>query len=129
MLRSPATIKVFIADDSALIRERVAAMLEASAMSIVGQATTPQEAIDSILACSPDVVVLDVQLERGQGLEVLCAVRPIAPDIGFVVFSNNAGAAYRKRYLAEGANVFLDKTADLGQLVQAVKNASHHVTH
>ena len=119
-----APVKVFLADDSALIRDRVAAMLVARSMDIVGQAETPQGSIDGILAVHPDVVVLDVQLEGGSGLEVLRAVRQVDPRIAFVVFSNNAGPAYRKRYLGEGAQRFLDKTTEFDQLVVAVENAS-----
>ena len=126
MPQSNAPVKVFLADDSALIRDRVAAMLAARAMDIVGQAETPQGSIDGILAAHPDVVVLDVQLEGGSGLEVLRAVRQVDPRIAFVVFSNNAGPAYRKRYLGEGAQRFLDKTTEFDQLVVAVENASHH---
>jgi len=123
---APAKVRVFLADDSALIRERVAAMLAARAIDIVGQAETPQDSIDGILAAHPDVVVLDVQLEGGTGLQVLRAVRQVDPRIAFVVFSNNAGPAYRKRYLGEGAQRFLDKTTEFDQLVSAVEHASHH---
>lgn len=118
-----APLKVFIVDDSVLIRDRVAAMLEASAISVVGRAATPQDAIDGILAASPDVVVLDVQLEGGSGLQVLRAVRQAAPDIAFVVFSSNSGPAYRKRYFGEGAEAFLDKSTEFDQLVQTVAKA------
>jgi DNA-binding NarL/FixJ family response regulator len=123
---SAAPVKVFLVDDSAMIRERVAAMLAANAMDVVGQAETPQRSIEGILAAHPDVVVLDVQLEGGTGLEVLRAVRSADPSIAFVVFSNNAGPAYRKRYLGEGAQRFLDKTTEFDQLVTAVEHASHH---
>lgn len=122
-----APLKVFIVDDSVLIRDRVAAMLEASAISVVGRAATPQDAIDGILAASPDVVVLDVQLEGGSGLQVLRAVRQAAPDIAFVVFSSNSGPAYRKRYFGEGAEAFLDKSTEFDQLVQTVAKASRYV--
>lgn len=122
-----APLKVFIVDDSVLIRDRVAAMLEASAISIVGRATTPQDAIDGILAASPDVVVLDVQLEGGSGLQVLRAVRQAAPDIAFVVFSSNSGPAYRKRYFGEGAEAFLDKSTEFDQLVQTVAKVARYV--
>ena len=64
--------------------------------------------------------MLDVQLEGGNGLEVLRAVRAAAPDIAFIVFSNNSGPAYRKRYLAAGALEFLDKSTEFGQLAAAV---------
>jgi len=126
MSQSGSPVKVFLADDSALIRERVAAMLSSRAMAIVGQAETPKASIDGILTARPDVVVLDVQLEGGSGLEVLRAVRQEAPNIAFVVFSNNSNPAYRKRYLGEGALRFLDKSTEFDQLVPAVENASQH---
>ena len=126
MTASQLHVKVFLADDSAMIRERVAAMLAARDMDIVGEAETPERSIEGILASHPDVVVLDVQLEGGTGLQVLRAVRAADPAIAFVVFSNNAGPAYRKRYLGEGAQRFLDKTTEFDQLVAAVEHASHH---
>jgi DNA-binding NarL/FixJ family response regulator len=126
MPQSESPVKVFLADDSALIRERVAAMLASRAMAIVGQAETPKASIDGILSAQPDVVVLDVQLEGGSGLEVLRAVRQAAPGIAFVVFSNNSNPAYRKRYLGEGALQFLDKSTEFDQLVPAVETASQH---
>ena len=124
MTASQLHVKVFLADDSAMIRERVAAMLAARDMDIVGEAETPERSIEGILASHPDVVVLDVQLEGGTGLQVLRAVRAADPAIAFVVFSNNAGPAYRKRYLGEGARHFLDKTTEFDQLVSAVELAS-----
>jgi len=122
-------VNVYLADDSQAIRARVAAMLGDCAISVVGEAETPQACIQGILATQPDVVVLDVQLEGGQGLEVLRAVHPVAPRIAFVVFSNNSGPAYRKRYLAAGAVGFLDKTAEFDQLAQAVRNAPQQIAH
>jgi DNA-binding NarL/FixJ family response regulator len=127
MPQSNVTLKVFLADDSAAIRERVAAMLAAGKITIVGQAETPQGSIDGILSAHPDVVVLDVQLEGGTGLEVLRAVREADPQIAFVVFSNNSAPAYRKRYIGAGATQFLDKSTEFDQLVPAVRNASLHV--
>ena len=123
MPSSNVPVKVYLADDSGAIRTRVAAMLGASAIDVVGHGETPQACIDGILATQPDVVVLDVQLEGGQGLEVLRAVRLLAPGIAFVVFSNNSGPAYRKRYLGAGAVSFLDKTAEFDQLARTVSNA------
>ena len=95
-------------------------------MTIVGQAETPQDSIEGILAVYPDVVVLDVQLEGGSGLQVLRAIRHAAPDIAFVVFTNSSDPSYRKCYLGAGAENFLDKTHEFDQLAQAVVNASQH---
>ena len=126
MVQAHTSLRIFIADDSPLIRERVALMLGANAMTIVGEAETPQNSIDGILAMYPDVVVLDVQLQGGSGLQVLRAIRHTAPDIGFVIFSNSSDASYRKRYMGAGAENFLDKTHDFDQLAKAVVNASQH---
>lgn len=123
---SASTLKVFIADDSGPIRARVVGMLTPAA-TVVGEGATPKSCIDGILATQPDVVVLDVQLEGGQGLEVMRAVRSADPRIAFVVFSNNSGPAYRKRYLGEGATRFLDKSTEFDQLAAAVQAAPQSI--
>ncbi len=118
-------LKIFLVDDSALIRDRVSTLLSRHAMTIVGYASSAQEAIDGILATRPDVVVLDVQLTEGSGLQVLQTVRGVHPEIAFVVFSNDSGPAFRQRYLSQGAACFLDKSRESEQLAQAVQNATH----
>jgi two-component system response regulator DesR len=120
MSSSTRPLKVFLADDSPAIRSRIAGLLSERALQVVGEAETPQACIAGILATQPDVVVLDVQLEGGQGLEVLRAVRGTEPGIAFVVFTNNSAPAYRKRYLGAGAASFLDKSAEFDQLADAV---------
>jgi DNA-binding NarL/FixJ family response regulator len=124
MVQPQAPVKVFLVDDSAPIRMRVAQMLRDQAMTVVGEGDTPQASINGILALQPDVVVLDIQLHGGTGLDVLRAVRLQAPHIPFIVLSNNAGPAYRKLYRMEGAACFLDKSADIDQLAQAIKAVS-----
>lgn len=121
-------LKVFLAEDSAPIRQRVAAALTARDMEVVGEGATPAACIAGILESHPDVVVLDIHLQGGTGLEVLKAVRAAGENTGFVVLSNTADAPYRKRYVSEGAAGFLDKLTDFEQLPAAVAAASptHH---
>lgn len=123
------SIKVFLADDSLQIRQRVNALLATAHMEVVGEAATPQSCIDGILDAHPDVVVLDHQLEGGTGLQVLAAVRGADPQVAFVVFSNNAGPAYRQRYLRAGAVCFLDKSNEFDQLANAVASAGRRPIH
>lgn len=127
--RTDSHLKVFLADDSPAIRQRVNALLGSADIAVVGEAATPQSCIDGILSSHPDVVVLDVALEGGNGLQVLRAVRAADPAVAFVVFSNNSGPAYRKRYLGEGAARFLDKSTEFDQLAQAVATASGRAVH
>ena len=126
---SNGSIKVFLADDSLQIRERVNTLLAREHMDVVGEAATPDTCIEGILSCHPDVVVLDHQLEGGTGLQVLKAVRSADPEVAFVVFSNNSAPAYRKRYLGEGAVRFLDKSTEFDQLAQAVATAGRRDVH
>jgi DNA-binding NarL/FixJ family response regulator len=129
-MTSNGALKVFLADDSQQIRQRVNALLLATAeVDIVGEAATPTSCIEGILSSQPDVVVLDHQLEGGTGLEVLKAVKSADPNVAFVVFSNNSAPAYRKRYLGEGAVRFLDKSSEFDQLAQAVATAGRRDVH
>lgn len=118
-----AALQIFIADDSKLICDRVSAALKDAGLIVVGQAATPDTCIQAILQSQPDAVVLDVRLQGGSGLQVMRTVRPAAPQIAFVVFSDNASEVYRQRYLLEGASAFLDKGVDLGRLAEAVQLA------
>jgi DNA-binding NarL/FixJ family response regulator len=129
MQHTASPTRVFLADDSALSRSRVAAMLLNEGMEIAGQADTPELAISGILATQPDVVVLDVQFEKGTGMQVLQAIRKAVPHIPFIILSNHAEPAYRVRYLASGADCFLDKHAEFYQLaghVKAVAGLMHY---
>ena len=119
-----ANPRVYLADDSGVIRDRVAALLHAHQLSVVGHAATPKACIAGILASRPDVVVLDIQLEGGSGLQVLKVVRAADPAIAFIVFSNIANPTYRKRYLREGAAAILDKNSDFERLPAAIEAAA-----
>lgn len=120
MQDSTSPIRVFLADDSELSRRRVAEILTALGMVVAGQADTPESAISGILAVRPDAVVLDVQFEKGTGMQVLQGVLKTTPGILFIVLSNHAEPAYRARYLAAGADGFLDKHTEFYQLGDAV---------
>lgn len=124
MQHSASPTRVFLADDSPLSRSRVAAMLQAQGMVVAGQAGTPESAVAGILATRPDVAVLDVQFEKGTGMQVLEAVLKSTRDIPFVVLSNHAEPAYRAHYLAAGAACFLDKHAEFYELASQVKAAA-----
>ena len=69
------------------------------------------------------MVVLEVELDGGSGLQVLRAVRLLEPGIACVVFTIHADPAYCLRYLAEGAQRFLDKASEFDQLANAVEQA------
>ncbi|HEY0825969.1 MAG TPA: response regulator transcription factor [Ramlibacter sp.] len=129
MTSTSDSVKAFLAEDSGLIRARLQDALGAADIDVIGQAGTPQACISGILDARPDVVVLDIQLEGGSGLEVLKAVRSAEPEVAFIVFSSHAAPVFRKRYLQEGAVEFLDKSTDFEQLIPAVASAGRRPVH
>jgi len=109
--------KVFLVDDSPLVRERIAKMVEAlPQLRLVGEAAGVPEAISGILAAKPDLVLLDLSLENGSGFDVLSAVHRREPGIAFYMLSNFASEPYRRHAERLGARGFFDKSTDLERL-------------
>jgi DNA-binding NarL/FixJ family response regulator len=109
--------KVFLVDDSPLVRKRIAQMVEAlPQLRVVGEAAGVPEAISGILAAKPDLVLLDLSLENGSGFDVLSAVHPREPGIAFYMLSNFAAEPYRRHAERLGARGFFDKSTDLERL-------------
>ena len=110
-------IKVFIADDSIVLRERVLEMLcDIPGVEILGCAEDGLHAINSIRRLKPDADVLDIQMPRGTGLDVLKNIKHGAQGPLVVVLTNFPYPQYRKRALEYGADFFFDKTTEFEKL-------------
>ena len=110
-------LKVFLVDDYAPIRGRIAGLLKAmKGVAVVGEAETPDSATRDILESNPDAVLLDLQLTGGTGLDVLKAVHADRPAIVFIVLTNHVNPQYRQLCMASGASHFLDKSHDFQQV-------------
>ena len=110
-------IKVFVADDSIVLRERVLDMLrDIPGVEVLGCAEDGLHAITSIRSLRPDAVVLDIQMPRGTGLDVLKNIKHDGGRPIVVVFTNFPYPQYRKRALEFGADYFFDKTTEFEQL-------------
>lgn len=120
-METQCTGRVFVVEDSPSIRSRLVEMLgEMDNVCVVGEADTPAAAVAGIQATHPHCVVLDFQLIGGTGVDVMRAVRPECPEIGFVVLTNHASAQHRRLCQAAGADWFLDKSAEFGKLKDVV---------
>jgi DNA-binding NarL/FixJ family response regulator len=110
-------ITVFIADDSRIVRERLVTMLdELAEVEIVGQAENVAEAISAIRIVKPDVVILDIRMPGGSGIDVLQEIKQdeVAPMI--IILTNYPYPAYRQKCLQAGADFFLDKSTEFDQI-------------
>jgi len=110
-------ITVFVADDSIVLRERLLEMLgEIPGVEVLGCAEDGLHAIDCIRTLKPDAVVLDIQMPRGTGLDVLKNVKRVGTGPTMIVFTNFPYPQYRKRALEYGAEFFFDKTTEFEKL-------------
>ena len=115
--RSNQHIKVFIADDSLVVREHLVTMLtELPRIVIVGQAENVAEAINGILELRPDIVILDIRMPGGSGLDVLQTIKKDEPTPVVIVLTNYPYPAYRQKCLQAGADFFLDKSTEFDQI-------------
>ena len=84
-------LKVFISDDSATIRERlVTMMLDLPDIAVVGQAQDVPGSLAAIRHTRPDVVILDIRMPGGNGIQVLREVKKMYPAPTVIMFTNYA---------------------------------------
>lgn len=112
---------VYLVEDSAMVRERLCAkILEIDSIIQVSEATSAVAAISGIVGRRPEIVVLDIKLEGGSGLDVLRGVRAALPDMIVIVFTNHVDILYRRRLLKMGADHFFDKTKDFNMVIEVI---------
>ena len=120
--RPQRPLKVFLTEDSPVMRER---LLEEIAsvrkIEFVGCAATASETIEQLSRQECDALVLDLNLERGSGFEVLKSVRARHAQRPLViVFTSYAYPYYRRLTMEMGANFFLDKATDFNRLLEII---------
>ena len=110
-------MKIIIADDSELIHERLTAMIsELPEFEIVGQARDGGAAIELIRNRKPDVVVLDIRMPKGSGIDVLKNIKKYDSIPWIIIFTNYPYPQYKTRCAALGADFFLDKATEFQKL-------------
>lgn len=110
-------MRVFVVEESAVIRERLRNMLESiPGVELAGEVDNEAEAVRSICTLLPDVVILDFMLASGNGLGVLRRISMQPLTIRVIVLTNDVYPQYRKKCMEAGADYFLDKSRDIDVL-------------
>ena len=111
---------VFLVDDHALFRSGVRAEI-GSALDLVGEAGTVDDAVVGVLALRPDVTVVDVHLPGGGGRAIIQRVLAEWPDAVFLALSVSDAADDVVGVIRAGARGYVTKTIDADQLVDAIQ--------
>jgi DNA-binding NarL/FixJ family response regulator len=115
-------VTLFIADDSDLVRERLSTLLsQLDNVEVVGHAGTVQNAIGGIQRLKPDVVVLDMKMPGGCGIDVLEHIKRGGSGPVVIMLTNYPYPQYEHRCIDAGADFFFDKSREFELAVQAIE--------
>jgi DNA-binding NarL/FixJ family response regulator len=114
--------RVLIVDDHPIVRQGLRRMIETEADLVVcGEVQTEREARAAIRALAPDVVIVDISLTQGDGLELVRDVHAQRPELPMLVLSMHDELIYGERLLAAGACGYIMKQAASDQLLVALR--------
>ena len=121
-------IRVVVVDDHALVRTGLVQLLEgADDISVIGTAADGVEAIEVVRRDPPDVVLMDLQMPRGDGVAATRAIRALPGPRSatrIVALTAYAMDGDRERFLAEGMDDYLSKPVQMTEMVRALERVN-----
>ncbi|NII55145.1 response regulator transcription factor [Luteibacter sp. SG786] len=120
----PPPIRVLVVDDHPMMRQGLHSLIAHEAdMLLVGEASRGDEAVEAFRRLQPDVVLMDLQMQGGDGLDAIRSIREVSPEANIVVLTSYAGDARIARALALGARAYLLKAAGAQEILRAMRAA------
>jgi DNA-binding NarL/FixJ family response regulator len=116
-------VDVLIADDHEVVRAGLKSLLEGTDIRIVAEATSGNAALKLAIKHRPDLVLLDVRMPDGDGLNCLARIKVDLPNMPVMMFSSFDNPTYVARAVALGAAGYLSKSASRKEIIDAI-----HVT-
>jgi two-component system, NarL family, invasion response regulator UvrY len=115
-------IRVFIADDHSLMREGLKLILsETEDVHVTGEAANGEEVLDKLKHNNFDVIVLDINMPRKTGFEVLEELRTIGNKIPVLILSTYSAEDYRDLATQKGASGYITKEQAPEKLIDAIR--------
>jgi len=113
---------VVIVDDHPMMRAALSDMLKVkTGLKIVGEASSLAQARQVIKKTAPDIVVLDITMSDGNGLELISELKSRFPKMIFLVFSMHDENVYAVRALRAGASGYVMKTDPFETVLKAIE--------
>lgn len=120
-------IRILIVEDSTLVRQGIKIVLSTAGnppLQVVGEAGTVADAIAACAQLKPDVVLLDIRLPDGSGLNACRAMLQSHPDVRIIVLTSHSNDSFVYEAVTAGAHGYLMKEIDPAGLVQAVREVA-----
>ena len=118
-------ITVLIADDHPLILSGLAALIRAEPdLALAGEASDAGAAVEHYLRLRPDVMLVDLNMPGGGGVEAIRKIRALVPDARIVILTTYDGDEDVHRGLLAGASAYLLKQSGLDEVVQCVRQVA-----
>jgi len=119
-------IRVFLADDHAVVRDGLRMVLEARGeITVIGEAGNGRDAVRQVNRLQPDVVVMDITMPGLNGIEATAQLQETCPGVQVIILSMHATDEYVFRALQAGASGYVLKESAGKELTEAVR-AVHH---
>lgn len=118
------SISVLIVDDHAIVRSGLRSMLENSEVEIVGEAMDGNEALEQTLKLKPDVVLLDIRMQKSDGLDALKKIRAESPETRVMILSTYDNPTYVARSVALGAKDYVLKGSSRDVLINRIRDVA-----
>ena len=114
-------IKVLIADDHAIVRTGLRALINSEpTMKLIGEATGGYEVIDLVGKTQPDILILDLSMPDLDGIEVTKKIKNLFPDIRILILTIHEDEALLRAALKAGAGGYILKHAAEAELISAI---------
>jgi len=123
-------LRVFLVDDAVLVLRRLATLFGTlDGVEIIGEAEEPAAAFAGIGTGMADLVVTELHLNGGTGMELLALLAQRMPHVIVMVLTNHSGAWFRRACLTGGAHYFFDKTSEFDLARSTIQRiANEHCT-
>jgi len=122
------SMRVLMAEDSVFVVDRLRGIVDAlEPVEIVGLARDGDEALQLFRSAAPDVVVLDLQMPKRDGLEVLTEMRTENGACVIIILTNHNLPEFRTACLQAGADFFLGKSTEFDRLPEILSELAHRL--